>query len=112
MPEMLERDLRSTCHASSTAMSATAIRIVGRRNFMDWIRRPLKFAERNNARVNRDAATRTGVGLVESDIMGGTTIRRLIGHEDFTASVQRFVIRHFAISDVLFVALMSLPLSF
>ena len=25
--------------------------------------------------------------------MGGTTIRRQIGHEDFTASVQRFVIQ-------------------
>ena len=47
----------------------------------------------DNARVNRDAATRTEVGLVESDIMGGTTIRRLIGHADFTASVQRFVIQ-------------------
>ena len=47
----------------------------------------------DNARVNRDAATRTVVGLAESDKMGGTTIRRLIGHEDFTASVQRFVIQ-------------------
>ena len=47
----------------------------------------------HNARVNRDAATRTEVGLVESDIMGGTTIRRLIGHKDFTDSVQRFVIQ-------------------
>ena len=54
----------------------------------------------DNARVNRDAATRTGVGLVESDIMGGTTIRRLIGHKDFTASVQRFVIQqHFLIAS-------------
>ena len=49
--------------------------------------------ERDNARVNRDAATRTEVDLVESDIMGGTTIRRLIGRKDFTASVQRFVIQ-------------------
>ena len=47
----------------------------------------------DNARVNRDAATRTEVGLVESDIMGGTTIRRLIGQKDYTASVQRFVIQ-------------------
>ena len=47
----------------------------------------------DNACVNRDAATRTVVCLVESDIMGGTTIRRLIGHKDFTASVQRFVIQ-------------------
>ena len=51
------------------------------------------FIERDNARVNRDAATRTEVSLVESDIMGGTTIRRLIGHRNFTASVQRFVIQ-------------------
>ena len=47
----------------------------------------------DNARVNRDVATRTEVGSVESDTMGGTTIRRLIGHRDFTASVQRFVIQ-------------------
>ena len=31
----------------------------------------------DNDRVNRDAATRTEDGLVESDTMGGTTIRRL-----------------------------------
>ena len=47
----------------------------------------------DNACVNRDAATRTVVGLVESDTMGGTTIRRLIGHKDLAASVQRFVIQ-------------------
>ncbi|QEG22243.1 hypothetical protein MFFC18_21190 [Mariniblastus fucicola] len=52
-----------------------------------------KIAPLDNVRVNRDAATRTEVCLVESDTMGGTTIRQLIGHEDFTASVQRFVIR-------------------
>ena len=46
-----------------------------------------------NVRVNRDAATRTEVGLVESDTMGGTTIRRLIDPKDLTASVQRFVIQ-------------------
>ena len=52
-----------------------------------------QFPRPDNAGVNRDAATRTEVGLVESDIMGGTTIRRLIGHKDFTASVQRIVIQ-------------------
>ena len=50
-------------------------------------------SRRDNARVNRGAATRIEVCLAESDIMGGTTIRRLIGHKDFTASVQRFVIQ-------------------
>ena len=56
-------------------------------------------SRRDNARVNRDAATRIEVCLVESDIMGGTTIRRLIGQKDYTASVQRFVMQQLSDLD-------------
>ena len=71
-------------------------RIISTIDWREYVDLGISLFSRNlkadNARVNRDAATRTEVCLVESDIMGGTTIRRLIGHKDFTASVQRFVI--------------------
>ena len=47
--------------------------------------------ERDNARVNR-ADKKCKLVKLESDTMGGTTIRRLAKRKDVDASVQRFVI--------------------